>query len=226
MQQFIMVDQLGESWYYQAGESYSTETEPTALCRCGASHGQPYCDGHHTQVEWDDRLTASLEPLLESAEVVEGEDLTLSDNEKYCVYARFCHPGGGAWRLTLQSGAEEAKKEAIREASLCPSARLVAFERGGDVPYEFDFEPSVALLEDPQIGVSSGLWLRGGIPFAAKDGAEYEVRNRVVLCRCGGSHNKPYCDGSHATLRWHDGLPGLESADLQDCFPEEELAHV
>jgi CDGSH-type Zn-finger protein len=30
------------------------------------------------------------------------------------------------------------------------------------------------------------------------DGKAYEVRNRVTLCRCGSSNNKPFCDGSHA----------------------------
>jgi CDGSH-type Zn-finger protein len=25
----------------------------------------------------------------------------------------------------------------------------------------------------------------------------YESRNRITLCRCGKSENKPYCDGSH-----------------------------
>jgi CDGSH-type Zn-finger protein len=29
------------------------------------------------------------------------------------------------------------------------------------------------------------------------EGASYEVRNRVTLCRCGHSKNKPFCDGSH-----------------------------
>lgn len=28
-------------------------------------------------------------------------------------------------------------------------------------------------------------------------GGTLEVRNRVTLCRCRGSANKPHCDGSH-----------------------------
>ena len=38
----------------------------------------------------------------------------------------------------------------------------------------------------------------GGIPIHGADGQAYEVRNRVTLCRCGRSANKPYCDGAHA----------------------------
>jgi CDGSH-type Zn-finger protein len=29
------------------------------------------------------------------------------------------------------------------------------------------------------------------------DGTVLETRNRVTLCRCGESSNKPLCDGSH-----------------------------
>jgi len=39
--------------------------------------------------------------------------------------------------------------------------------------------------------------VRGGIPVESSEGQVYEIRNRVTLCRCGKSYNKPFCDGSH-----------------------------
>ena len=54
--------------------------------------------------------------------------------------------------------------------------------------------------------VSGPLWVRGGVPVVSADGYEYEVRNRVTLCRCGSSENKPFCDGSHASIGFTDGL--------------------
>ncbi|HYX79111.1 MAG TPA: CDGSH iron-sulfur domain-containing protein, partial [Actinomycetota bacterium] len=54
--------------------------------------------------------------------------------------------------------------------------------------------------------VSGPLWVRGGIQVIAADGFRYEVRNRQTLCRCGQSQNKPFCDGSHASVRFDDGL--------------------
>lgn len=44
-EQFIMPNENNESWYFQEGRHFSTEAEPTALCRCGASRRKPYCDG-------------------------------------------------------------------------------------------------------------------------------------------------------------------------------------
>ncbi len=32
-----------------------------------------------------------------------------------------------------------------------------------------------------------------------------EVRNRVTLCRCGQSKNKPLCDGTHAAAGFREG---------------------
>ena len=49
----------------------------------------------------------------------------------------------------------------------------------------------MGLSEDVTIGSSGGLWIRGGIPLRREAGHTYEIRNRVVACRCGQSANKP-----------------------------------
>lgn len=217
-EQFIMPNEQNESWYFQEGRRFSTEAEPTALCRCGASKRKPYCDGSHETAAWDPTLTAPDESLLDKAETVEGGTLTMTDNPKYCVFARFCHPGGDAWTLTEQSEDPEARRLAIREASMCPSGRLTAWDRETAKPYEFRFRPSLGLIEDVTIGSSGGLWIRGGIPLRREDGHTYEIRNRVVACRCGQSANKPYCDGTHAAIKWRDNLEG---EPVGETLPEE-----
>lgn len=38
----------------------------------------------------------------------------------------------------------------------------------------------------------------GPITLIDVDGAQYELPGEVIaLCRCGGSHTKPFCDGTH-----------------------------
>lgn len=216
--QFIMPNAENESWYFQQGRHYSTEAEPTALCRCGASKRKPYCDGSHTAAEWDPTLTAPDEALLDRAEEIRGETLSLTDNARYCVFARFCHPAGDAWTLTEHSDDPTSRRLAIREASMCPGGRLLAWDRDTGKPYEFRFEPSLGLIEDPAIGSSGGVWVRGGIPLRRENGRTYEIRNRMVLCRCGQSANKPYCDGTHAAVKWRDRIDGQP---VGETLPEE-----
>lgn len=217
-EQFIMPDANNESWYFQEGRHFSTEAEPTALCRCGASKRKPYCDGSHEEADWDPAPTSLDERLLDEVELTEGATLRMTDNPKYCVFARFCHPRGDAWTLTEESADPESRRLAIREASMCPSGRLMAWDRPTGKPFEFRFEPSLGLIEDITIGSSGGLWIRGGIPMRREDGRTYEIRNRVVACRCGQSANKPYCDGTHAAIKWRDDLDG---EPVGETLPEE-----
>ena len=87
-QQFIVQNDEGTSWSYRDGVEYELKDEPTALCRCGASANKPFCDGAHLNVNWDPTLTADNIPLLNEADVLDGPTLELTDNEKYCAFAR------------------------------------------------------------------------------------------------------------------------------------------
>jgi hypothetical protein len=73
---------------------------------------------------------------------------------------------------------------------------LVTWDKNGKA-IEPVFKPSIGLITDPKTGKLGPLWARGGIPVESADGFTYEVRNRVTLCRCGKSLNKPFCDGRH-----------------------------
>jgi CDGSH iron-sulfur domain-containing protein 3 len=41
------------------------------------------------------------------------------------------------------------------------------------------------------------LLVRGPFRLVDHEGRAFEVGDDVVLCRCGGSATKPFCDGSH-----------------------------
>ena len=59
------------------------------------------------------------------------------------------------------------------------------------------FEKSIVIIEYPPRGEHGPLWICSGIPIGSATGKQYEIRNRVTLCRCGKSLNKPFCDGRH-----------------------------
>ncbi len=51
------------------------------------------------------------------------------------------------------------------------------------------------------------------------DGKEYATEGTVALCRCGGSKNKPFCDGTHAKN-------GFTSAKADDRVPDKREDYV
>lgn len=191
----IICDADGIAVEWREGKTYPLK-ENYELCRCGQSKNKPFCDKSHEKVNFDGTETASRKPYLEQAEEFKGPGLDLTDAKILCTHARFCDRAGGIWDLTAQSGEPEARKTAIEEARDCPSGRLVVRDKEGN-EIEPEFEPSIVLVEDPHKGVSGPIWVRGRIIIEAADGTEYEVRNRVTLCRCGKSQNKPFCDGRH-----------------------------
>jgi uncharacterized Fe-S cluster protein YjdI len=44
------------------------------------------------------------------------------------------------------------------------------------------------------------LFLRGRLRIVGDDGAVVREDTRLALCRCGGSANKPFCDGTHRRI--------------------------
>lgn len=197
--QTIGADAAGESQEWQQGGPIAAG-DGYALCRCGHSKNKPFCDGTHQKIGFGGTETASRAPYREQAQLREGPALALTDAPALCAGARFCDPNGTVWKQVMRSDEAEVRATFIRQVNHCPSGRLVAFERSTGEPIEHPPPVSIGLIQDPAEGVSGPLWLRGGIPVIAADGFAYEVRNRVTLCRCGASKNKPFCDGSHVEV--------------------------
>jgi CDGSH-type Zn-finger protein len=169
------------------------------LCRCGHSATKPYCDGSHERVGFDGTETASRAPYDEQAGVMEGPTVALTDAEPLCAFARFCDRDGNVWNTVSEVSSPERRHAFERQVGQCPSGRLRVIELVGGEMIEPDLPPSIAVVADPAQGVAGPLWVRGGIEVIGADGVAYEVRNRVTLCRCGASKNKPFCDGAHAS---------------------------
>jgi CDGSH-type Zn-finger protein len=180
------------------------DEEGSALCRCGGSKSKPFCDGSHKTNKFNGRETASVDPYAERAEVIEGPGIDLADDEDLCSRLQFCHRAGGVWQVAEEKG-DKASVNLVKEvAGNCASGRLLAVDKKGN-EYEPALEKGVGVVEDPDRGMSGPLWISGGVPIISCDGTPYEVRNRVTLCRCGRSENKPFCDGTHVDIKFKDG---------------------
>ena len=59
----------------------------------------------------------------------------------------------------------------------------------------------LADMQDVHIKVrESGPYLiKGPVTLLDADANPYTIEENVVLCRCGGSATKPFCDGTHRT---------------------------
>ncbi len=203
LRETIIVDENGVSDTWKETEKSETP-ESCALCRCGKSSNKPFCDGTHERIDFDGTETAQNEPYERSSQAIQGPTLVLRDKAELCIGVGFCDKGIGTWELTKRSGVPLAKEMAIQTAGNCPSGRLVCYDKETEKPIEPACGESIALVEDPQEGVSGPLWVRGKIPVESCKGKEYEPRNRVTLCRCGKSSNKPFCDGTHVTVKFSD----------------------
>ncbi|WXG44487.1 MAG: CDGSH iron-sulfur domain-containing protein [Promethearchaeati archaeon SRVP18_Atabeyarchaeia-1] len=194
----ICTDATGDPSGWRVGKKYPL-LESYSLCRCGQSRNKPFCDGTHAKINFNGTETASREFYIKQAERMNGPDIELTDNRSLCSRVRFCHRAGGIWNLIPESGNSKARAMAIKEAACCASGRLVVWDKKTGKQIEPRFQKSIALVEGPQEGASGPIWVRGGIPIESADGSTYEIRNRVTLCRCGKSSNKPLCDGSHVS---------------------------
>jgi CDGSH-type Zn-finger protein len=192
----------GKHYVFEEGRTLP-QRETYALCRCGKTKTPPFCDGTHGKIGFEGKETASKAPYDERAELIKGSGLNLLDDYR-CALARFCHRDKGtAWELIENSEEEENKQEAIRAAVECPAGRITAVYKNGE-KIEPGHEPEVVILQDPEMDVSSGIFVKGYIPIESEDGTLYETRNRVMLCRCGHSKNKPFCDASHIDEEYSD----------------------
>ena len=200
----LIIESKGKEYIYKEGQVFPRKEE-YLLCRCGNSCTMPFCDGKHLEKPFNGTETANRHPYLDQAFEFQGPGIKLTDCENLCAFARFCHSEeGNTWQLVRNSDDPVLRDLAIRTASECPAGRLVAWDNETGEAYEPEYEPSIVIIQDPERNCSGPIWVRGGIQIEAADGFEYEVRNRVTLCRCGKSIHKPFCDAMHVSYGFRD----------------------
>jgi CDGSH-type Zn-finger protein len=176
--------------------------ETTKLCRCGGSKNKPYCDGTHKRIGFSDEKAPDRTP--DKRETYVGGTVTIHDNRGICAHAGFCSDGlASVFRMKTEpwidpDGAEVEKVvETIRK---CPSGAL-SYSIDGVEHRDQEREPSVLVIPGGPYSVVGGADLEG---VEVGDGASQE---HFDLCRCGGSKNKPFCNGAHWNTKFDEDAP-------------------
>lgn len=180
----------GEPIAWTAGEVLNEGVDNLALCRCGGSANKPYCDGTHAENGFDGTESAATDGYADRAKDYEGAGIVVHDDRPLCVHAGFCGTKAtNVWKMTSSADDTHVRSQIAAMVERCPS---------GALSYELEGTEIEPLLPAEITVVPDGpLWLTGGIAVERADGEPLETRNRVTLCRCGASENKPLCDGSH-----------------------------
>ena len=189
-----VISEHGEPLTWRKDEVLKTG-ERYALCRCGQSSKKPFCDGSHTHVDFDGSEVADAGNISDREVTYEGTRIFVKDDRSVCIHAGFCGDRiSNVWKMTQNSHDTQVRARIMSMIERCPSGALsYSLEVDGE-NLEPDLPVEIAITPD------GALWVSGEIPVERADGQPLEVRNRVTLCRCGGSNNKPLCDGTHKKI--------------------------
>ncbi len=69
-------------------------------------------------------------------------------------------------------------------------------------------------MTDITVRTNGPYLVQGPIRILDVNGNEFDVsgRDRVALCRCGGSVNKPFCDGTHSKMGFDAATEAVQKA--------------
>jgi CDGSH-type Zn-finger protein len=173
--------------------------EQIALCRCGGSSHKPYCDGTHQTNGFDGTESAAADSYDERARTYQGTGVTVRDDRSICEHAGFCgNRASNVWKMVKETSDTIVRSQVMAMIEHCPSGALTYRIPGDDRDVEPGFGPGIAVTSDGPYFVS------GGLAVTRADGQPMDARNRMTLCRCGQSANKPLCDGSHKETGFRD----------------------
>jgi CDGSH-type Zn-finger protein/uncharacterized Fe-S cluster protein YjdI len=151
------------------------------------------------------------QPLGDGFELIPGAAIDLIYSGKRCIHSRHCVLGlpdvfkanvEGPWIDPNAASTEDL----VTVAHMCPSGAIQYRRHDGGAD---EAAPPVNLL---QLRENGPLGFRAEILLDGKP-----IGMRAVLCRCGASKNKPFCDGSHNEI-------GFQATGEPDTKPTEPLA--
>jgi len=169
-----------------------------ALCRCGASNRKPFCDSSHIRIGFSDERRPDRTP--DGVVDFPGAAIVVNFNRLQCSASGRC---AKALPLVFRDvekpwiQPDRADADSIIEVvRRCPSGALRYTRYGQPGPSDVN-APSIRIARNGPYEVQ-------GFDLDTETWTEGASRERFALCRCGGSKNKPFCDGTHRSINFQD----------------------
>ena len=159
--------------------------------------------------------------MTEARHEYPGAALTVTFDAGRCIHWAACvrsQPGVFDTSRRPWIKPDQADPDAVTKAvESCPTGALRYVRRDGGAGEQ---PPPLNVL---RISRNGPVYLRGDLALV-RPGSEPVRETRMALCRCGASARKPYCDGSHARIRFEDsGLAPAWAAGTAGASPSELL---
>ena len=181
------------------GEPCATITG-VALCRCGGSNNKPFCDGTHSLIGFTDKKLT--DGVLDKRLSYIGTQITVHDNRGICSHAGYCTENlNSVFRLGREPWIDPEgaiAQDIIDTIKKFPSGAL-SYSIENTEHRDQDCVPMVTVTKDGPYAIA------GGIDLVDQPRGEGASAEHYTLCRCGGSKNKPFCDGTHWRIEFRDG---------------------
>jgi len=128
-----------------------------------------------------------------------NDEITIIWKKELCTHSTICwkglnsvfQPGQRPWIKPDGAPTEAIIAQVLR----CPSGALSLSTLQAAQQKEAPTRTPVSLVEN------GPLLINGPITVVHGDGREEERDGPSAFCRCGGTRNHPYCDGSHRKLQ-------------------------
>lgn len=116
-----------------------------------------------------------------------------------CIHSTLCFkglpevfdPARRPWVNIQGAGSDQI----VEQVKKCPSGALsYHLNKSEPASVETESETTVEVMKN------GPLIVRGNIIVKNAEGKETNHQRVTTFCRCGGSNNKPYCDGTHRKM--------------------------
>ncbi len=185
------------------------------LCRCGKSRDKPFCDKSHIESGFSSEKLEGRQP--DRVDDYVGKQITIHDNRGVCSHRGHCTDNlPSVFRMKTEpwidpDGADP--KEVARVIRMCPSGAL-SYTKDGVHYTKWEKQPKIRLKKNGPYEVE------GSIAFKDEGQNTPQTEDHYTLCRCGGSKNKPFCDGTH----WYNGF--RDEKEIQDNTKRNTDRHM